>query len=74
MNSSAFQLEGEAYFSAIDYSVFILLLLCSLAIGIYFGFFSKELKTNEDYLTGGHKMKVLPIAVSLIARYWIIAW
>lgn len=67
MNASE-TFESEAYFTALDYSLFIILLLCSLAIGIYFGFFSKELKTAEDYLIGGHKMKVIPIAVSLMAR------
>ena len=67
MNASGI-VEGAAYFSALDYSVFIVLLLCSLAIGIYFGFFSKELQTAEDYLIGGHKMKVFPIAISLMAR------
>lgn len=58
---------GEAYFAAIDYGVFGIILTFSLAIGIYFGFLSNELKTAKDYLTGGHKMKVIPIAVSLIA-------
>lgn len=57
-----------AYFSGIDYSVFILILCLSLAIGIYFGFFSDELKTAEDYLVGGHKMRVIPIAMSMVAR------
>lgn len=58
-----------AYFTGIDYCVFITILVSSLAIGVYFGFFSKELKTAEDYLVGGHKMKVIPVAISLMARY-----
>lgn len=67
MNSSQ-SIEVEAYFAGIDYCVFIIILAMSLAIGIYFGFFSKELKTAEDYLIGGHKMRVIPIAISLMAR------
>lgn len=58
----------EVYFVGIDYCVFIVLLLASMAIGVYFGFFSKSLKTAEDYLVGGHKMKPFPVAVSLMAR------
>ncbi|XP_031621567.1 uncharacterized protein LOC116339681 [Contarinia nasturtii] len=66
MNASV-SFEGESYFATIDYSVFIIILMCSLSIGIYFGFFSKELKTAEEYLIGGHNMKPVPVAISLIA-------
>lgn len=55
-------------FSFIDYSVFAALLIISLAIGLYFGFFSKDEQTTEEYLQGGHKMQPLPIAISLVAR------
>lgn len=57
-----------AYFTGVDYGVLVIILSLSLAIGIYFGFFSQKLKTAEDYLVGGHKMKSFPIAVSLVAR------
>lgn len=57
-----------ASFSALDYCVFIIILSASMAIGIYFGFFSKNMKTTDDYLTGGHKMKVFPVGISLMAR------
>lgn len=36
-------------FSAIDYDLFIVILAISMAIGIYFGLFSKSLRTAEDY-------------------------
>lgn len=61
--------NGAAYFTAIDYGVLVIILSLSLMIGIYFGFFSDNLKTAEDYLVGGHKMKSIPIAISLVARY-----
>lgn len=57
-----------SYFTGIDYGVLAFILSFSLAIGIYFGFFSDKLKTAEDYLVGGHKMKAFPIAISLCAR------
>lgn len=68
MNASETPSE-VAYFTGIDYGVLIVILSMSLAIGVYFGFFSKNVKTAEDYLVGGHKMKTLPIAISLVARY-----
>ncbi|XP_055610558.1 sodium-coupled monocarboxylate transporter 2-like [Uranotaenia lowii] len=55
-------------FTTEDYSVFVVMLSISAGIGIYFGFFEgKKNQTTEDYLLGGRKMKIFPIAVSLIA-------
>jgi len=56
-------------FGTIDYIVFVLMLLTSASIGVYFGFFSKSKNTTDEYLMGGKKMKTIPIAISLIARY-----
>lgn len=67
MNASDTILEA-VQFTRIDYSVFILILLCSLLIGFYFACFSDKLQTNEDYLAGGHKMESIPIGISLVAR------
>lgn len=68
MNTSE-TISEVTYFTGIDYGVLIFILSCSIAIGIYFGCFSDVLKTAEDYLVGGHRMKSLPIAISLVARY-----
>ncbi|XP_055379150.1 uncharacterized protein LOC129610562 [Condylostylus longicornis] len=51
----------------IDYGVIIFMLLCSTAIGIYFGFFKKSENTTDEYLMGSKNMKTWPIAISLIA-------
>lgn len=77
MNSSAEFVEmvtvaSASLFTFVDYTVFGALLLVSLGIGLYFGFFSKEEQTTEEYLQGGHKMHPLPIAISLVARSPII--
>lgn len=61
-------IEAEIHFGAIDYSVFGIVLSGSMAIGIYFAFFSKSLKTADDYMVGGHKMKTFPVAISLMSR------
>lgn len=60
--------ESLAYFAEIDYCVFAIILSASMAIGIYFGFFSKSLRTADDFLAGGRKLKTLPVAISLTAR------
>lgn len=57
-------------FYAIDYVIFCGLLSLSMGIGVYFGYFSKSEHTTEEYLLGGRKMKTIPIAISLIARYY----
>lgn len=54
-------------FSWIDYSLFSIMLGLSIAIGLYFGFCGKQ-NTTQDYLHGGKQMKVLPVAMSLVAR------
>lgn len=40
----------------------------SLVIGIYFGLVKKQ-DSAEHYLLGGKEMKILPVAMSLVARY-----
>lgn len=57
-----------------DYLVFVFMLLSCAMIGVYFGFIQKKPKKGtedeSDYLVGGRKMKVFPVAMSLIARYY----
>ncbi|XP_034484338.1 sodium-coupled monocarboxylate transporter 2-like [Drosophila innubila] len=54
-------------FGLSDYTVFIVMLSISAAIGVYFGFFAKAKNTTEEYLRGGKKMQALPIAISLVS-------
>lgn len=54
-------------FGWLDYALFILLLLISVLIGVYFGFFSKQDSTTE-YFLGGKRMGCFPVAMSIIAR------
>lgn len=55
-------------FSWADYSLFVLMLLICIVIGIYFGFIEKKENTEDEYLVGGRKMPVIPVAFSLVAR------
>ena len=65
--SSTEDFFGQLSFGWMDYSLFIFLLCVSIAIGVYFGFFSKQDNTTE-YLLGGKTMGYFPIAMSLLAR------
>jgi solute carrier family 5 (sodium-coupled monocarboxylate transporter), member 8/12 len=62
--------------SAIDYGVFVAMLTCCSAIGLYFGY--KDLRRRSkkslsgdsealNYLMGGRQLMVFPVALSLIA-------
>ncbi|XP_031348538.1 sodium-coupled monocarboxylate transporter 1-like isoform X2 [Photinus pyralis] len=53
-------------FTIIDSVVFIVVILASLCIGVYFGFWKKT-QTTDEYLLGSRTMKVIPIGLSLIA-------
>ncbi|XP_018360380.1 PREDICTED: sodium-coupled monocarboxylate transporter 1-like isoform X1 [Trachymyrmex cornetzi] len=55
-------------FGWFDYTLFSLLLLVSILIGVYFGFFSKQDSTTE-YFLGGKRMGCFPVAMSIIASH-----
>lgn len=68
INQSLQELKSKMHhFSWSDYSVFVLMLLVCVVIGIYFALSSKTTSTS-DYLIGGRSMKVFPVSLSLIAR------
>ncbi|XP_046815869.1 sodium-coupled monocarboxylate transporter 1-like isoform X2 [Vespa crabro] len=55
-------------FAIPDYIVFVLMLLVSAFVGIYFGFV-KKISGEDEYLVGGRNMKTFPISLSLIASF-----
>jgi len=52
-------------FNWVEYSVFCSMLLFSLLIGVYYGWFKKQ-DSVAEYLLGGKKMSVFPITLSLV--------
>ncbi|KAF5303901.1 hypothetical protein FQA39_LY01686 [Lamprigera yunnana] len=50
-----------------DYILFFQTLALSTAVGIHFGIRDRHRDKKNDYLLGGKRMQVLPIAISLIA-------
>lgn len=58
-------MERVAYFGLVDYIVFVALFLVSLAIGIYFAVVDRKSPDPEQYLMGGRKLSLLPVALSI---------
>jgi len=61
-------LQPEITFPWTEYIFFGLVLAASLGIGIFYGFFGKGNKTNEEFLMAGRSMGILPVTLSLICR------
>lgn len=59
-------------FSALDYCLFVAVLLVSAVVGLYYFLkekFGKKEMTSDDLLMGGREMSVFPVAMSLVASY-----
>lgn len=63
----------DARFTAIDYGIFIVMLIGSALVGVYYGFVAKKKQNNTaEYLLGEHQITLIPIGVSLIVSYVFI--
>lgn len=60
--------DGALHFGALDYSSFVVMMLLSALVGVYYGFFKKQ-ESMDEYFLGGRNMGVFPIAMSLVARW-----
>lgn len=56
-------------FSAIDYTVFGLMLAISALIGFYYAFNDRKKKNTEEFLLGGRKLQIFPVAMSILASF-----
>ncbi|XP_044736106.1 sodium-coupled monocarboxylate transporter 2-like [Chrysoperla carnea] len=70
LNTTAKIMEEATYtaFAWTDYILFVGMLLMSVVVGIYFGFFQKQ-DTSDKYLFGGKQMGYFPVALSLTASH-----
>ncbi|XP_062127312.1 sodium-coupled monocarboxylate transporter 1 [Drosophila sulfurigaster albostrigata] len=68
MNNISQVLSELQRFSWPDYVAFVAMFLLCIFIGIYFGFMNKSVSEN-DYMLGGRKMPIVPIAFSLVASF-----
>lgn len=56
-----------------DYVMFVAMLLICMVLGFYYGFCKASMNAQE-YFMGGRNMQILPITMSLIARFSIIVF
>ena len=56
-------------FGVADYSVFVLFLVCSALIGVFFGWKGRKNKNNKDFLTGNRNLPIFPVVMSLAASF-----
>ncbi|KAH8359927.1 hypothetical protein KR093_009582, partial [Drosophila rubida] len=68
MNTVAQILSELQRFSWADYVAIVAMFLLCIFIGIYFGFMKKSVSEN-DYMLGGRRMPIIPIAFSLVASF-----
>ncbi|XP_031566421.1 sodium-dependent multivitamin transporter-like [Actinia tenebrosa] len=61
---------ADERFSVVDYVVFSIMLLISAAIGIWYGCGpGGKQTTTKEYLLADRKMRILPVAISLLVSY-----
>lgn len=60
---------GQKYFTALDFVLFALLLVASLAIGLYYALSGGRQKTTQEFLLADRSMRCLPLSLSLMASF-----
>ncbi|KAG8179664.1 hypothetical protein JTE90_017803 [Oedothorax gibbosus] len=60
---------SQGTFTAIDYGIFVLMLIFSAAIGIYYRFSGGHQKTNKEYFLANKDLPIIPVAFSLMASF-----
>jgi Na+/proline symporter len=57
-------------FGALEYAVFSSILVASAGIGVYYGWIGrKKAQSNDEFLTAGKSMPILPVSLSLICSF-----
>ena len=56
-------------FHIVDYCVFGLTVVVSLAIGIYHAFSGGKQRTTSEFFVGNRRMAILPVAISLLVSF-----
>jgi Na+/proline symporter len=56
-------------FHWLDYLIFILMLVISASIGIFYAIRDKRNQTTTIFLLGGRRMSLLPVTLSLMASF-----
>lgn len=62
-------MSSSTSFDLFDYGVLSVMLVMSTCVGCYFGFCGPKIKSVAEFVNGSGKLKTIPVAISLIARY-----
>lgn len=57
------------YFSVLDYVMFVLTLIISCFIGVYYAFKDRKNNTTKEFLLGGQNMSPILVAFSLMVTF-----
>uniref|UniRef100_A0A673JWC0 Solute carrier family 5 member 6a n=1 Tax=Sinocyclocheilus rhinocerous TaxID=307959 RepID=A0A673JWC0_9TELE len=57
------------HFSTVDYVIFVLLLVASAGIGLYYAFSGGCQRTTQEFLLADRSMRCLPVSLSLLATF-----
>ena len=60
--------SGDVFHIA-DYVVFVITIVISLGIGIFYALSGGRQRTTSEFLVGNRKMTVLPVAISLMVSF-----
>lgn len=60
---------GQRYFTPVDFVLFALLLVASIAIGLYYALSGGRQKTTQEFLLADRSMRCLPLSLSLMASF-----
>ncbi|KAJ3606198.1 hypothetical protein NHX12_025719 [Muraenolepis orangiensis] len=59
----------QMQFSTVDYVIFVLLLVASAGIGLYYAFSGGRQRTTQEFLLADRSMSCLPVSLSLLATF-----
>lgn len=62
-------MDQRLFFTAVDYTIFAVLLGASLAIGLYYALSGGRQRTTQEFLLADRSMGCLPVSLSLIASF-----
>ena len=60
---------GSGSFHWLDYVVFLVVLLFSCGIGVYYACTGTKQQSKEEFLLGNRKLQWFPVALSLLVSY-----
>lgn len=57
------------HFTTVDYAIFVLLLVASAGIGLFYAFSGGRQSTTREFLLADRSMSCLPVSLSLLATF-----